>query len=168
MKNREILNEHLHELFLYELQDVLSAEKQQLNGLKKMKDEALDKELHETLTKHVNQTLGQIDRLKQVFEYLGLSSRSKICKTMQMLLVEADEIIFDFDRNLTRDTALIAVAQKVEHYEIATYRTLVTYAKLMGYGALECLLQETLEEEKEADRLLTGIILNKHNLDELS
>lgn len=163
-QNNEMPNGHLHELFVDELKDVLSAEKQLVSALKKMQKEANGKALQEAFGTHLSQTEGHIDRLKQVFEHLGLSARSKTCKAMQGLLAEAEEIIADFSDDPAKDAALIAAAQKVEHYEIATYGTLVTYANMMGHKALESLLQKTLDEEKKTDRLLTDIAVNKANV----
>jgi len=163
-QKNEMPNKHLHELFIDELKDVLSAEKQLLSALKKMQQEAVGQELKDAFGEHHNQTKGHIDKLKQVFEHLGLSARAKTCKAMQGLLAEAEEIIENFDGDPAKDAALIAAAQKVEHYEIATYGTLATYAALMGHKEVEGLLQETLDEEKATDKLLTEIAVRKSNL----
>lgn len=163
-QKKEMPNNHLHELFIDELKDVLSAEKQLLGALKKMQQEAVGKELKEAFSTHQEQTQGHIDKLKQVFEHLGVPARAKTCKAMQGLLAEAEEIIENFDGDPAKDAALIAAAQKVEHYEIATYGTLATYASLMGHTEVEGLLQETLDEEKATDKLLTEIAVRKSNL----
>ncbi|MEJ5056087.1 ferritin-like domain-containing protein [Sphingobacterium sp. MYb382] len=163
-QKKEMPNNHLHELFIDELKDVLSAEKQLLGALKKMQQEAVGKELKDAFSTHREQTQGHIDKLKQVFEHLGVPARAKTCKAMQGLLAEAEEIIENFDGDPAKDAALIAAAQKVEHYEIATYGTLATYASLMGHTEVEGLLQETLDEEKATDKLLTEIAVRKSNL----
>lgn len=167
-QNNEMPNEHLHGLFVDELKDILSAEKQLVNALKKMNKQASSKELQEAFSNHLKQTETHVDRLRQVFELLGLSARSKTCKAMQGLLAEADEIIADFEDDPAKDAALIAAAQKVEHYEIATYGTLVTYANLMGHKEPEKLLQQTLNEEKLADSLLTEIAMTKANINKVA
>src|SRR5690606_15082511 len=151
-------NEHLHELFVDELRDILGAERQLLKGLKKMASVAISDSLTKAFETHYTQTEGQIDRLKQVFQSVGLSARGKKCKAMEGLLEEAEEIMDSFaDQTNLLDAALIAAAQKVEHYEIASYGCLVTYAKLMEHTEAAELLGATLAEEKETDSLLTDI-----------
>ncbi|SMG11637.1 YciE/YciF ferroxidase family protein [Sphingobacterium psychroaquaticum] len=162
-EKNDMPNGHLHELFVDELKDALSAEKQLLTALKKMQQEATNEELKGAFADHHEQTQEHIHRLKQVFDHLGLAPRAKTCKAMQGLLEEAEEISFNFDGDPIKDAALIAAAQKVEHYEMATYGTLVTYANMMGHKQSEDLLQQTLDEEKETDRLLTDIAVNKAN-----
>ncbi|MBE8712107.1 YciE/YciF ferroxidase family protein [Sphingobacterium hungaricum] len=164
-KNLDMPNAHLHELFVDELKDVLGAERQLLKGLKKLANAALSDQLKEAFNAHYEQTEGHIERLKTVFEDLGLSARGKKCKAMEGLLEEADEIVEEFqDAPEVLDAALIAAAQKVEHYEIATYGCLVTYAKLMEHTTAQELLALTLSEEKETDELLTTIALESANL----
>jgi len=157
-------NAHLHELFVDELRDILGAEKQLLKGLKKLANGAFGESLRNAFQTHYKQTEGQIDRLKQVFESVGLAVRAKKCKAMEGLLEEADEILESFEDSPALDAALIAAAQKVEHYEIASYGCLVTYARLMEHEDAEALLAETLAEEKETDSLLTDIAMTKANM----
>lgn len=157
-------NQHLHKLFVDELKDTLSAEKQLLVALKKMQQEAVGKELKEAFGNHHQETQEHVNRLKEVFNHLELTARAKTCKAMQGLLAEADEIIISFDANPAKDAALIAAAQKVEHYEIATYGTLATYAHMMGHKKAETILRETLEEEKRTDSLLTEIAMRTANV----
>jgi len=157
-------NAHLHELFVDELKDILGAEKQLLKGLKKLSEAAGSDKLKEAFQTHYAQTEGQIDRLKEVFNSLGINPRAKKCKAMEGLLEEADEIIESFsDEPQVLDAALITAAQKVEHYEIASYGTLVTFAKLMEHSEAEELLAATLAEEKDTDSLLTEIALTEAN-----
>ncbi|MEN5088628.1 ferritin-like domain-containing protein [Sphingobacterium faecium] len=166
-KNRsnEMLNAHLHELFVDELKDILGAERQLLKGLKKLSECAHSDTLKEAFKTHYKQTEGQIERLKTVFSSLDLTARGKKCKAMEGLLEEADEIIEEFqDSPEVLDAALISAAQKVEHYEIASYGCLVTYAKLMEHTEAEELLAATLAEEKETDVLLTGIAMDEANV----
>jgi ferritin-like metal-binding protein YciE len=168
-KNQDMPNAHLHELFVDELRDILGGEKQLLKGLKKMADNAINESLktaftEQYATEHYAQTEGQIERLKQVFSSIGLTARAKKCKAMEGLLGEADEIIESFAEDTqVLDAALIAAAQKVEHYEIASYGCLVTYAKLMEHTDAEQLLAQTLEEEKQTDVLLTDIAMQQVN-----
>lgn len=159
-----IPNGHLQELFVDELKDILGAEKQLLKGLKKLASSAGSETLKDAFNMHYTQTEGQIERLKQVFQSIGLTARAKKCKAMEGLLEEADEITDSFeDQPQVLDAALISAAQKVEHYEIASYGCLVTYAKLMGYTEAEELLAATLAEEKDTDSLLTEIAVSEAN-----
>lgn len=162
--NQKMPNGHLHELFVDELKDILGAEKQLLKGLKKLSAAAASETLRNAFTTHYAQTEGQIERLKQVFSSIGLTARGKKCKAMEGLLEEADEIIESFqDQPEVLDAALISAAQKVEHYEIASYGCLVTYAKLMQHAEAEELLAATLAEEKDTDNLLTEIAMSEAN-----
>lgn len=157
-------NAHLHELFVDELRDVMGAERQLLKALKKMASAAQSKSLKDAFEAHHEQTQGHIDRLKNVLESLGLAPRGKKCKAMEGLLAEAEEIMGSFEGDEAIDAALIAAAQKVEHYEIASYGCLVTYAKLMKHHDAKEILGKTLEEEKEADIKLTDIALSEANV----
>lgn len=163
-KNQEMPNAHLHELFVDELRDIMGAERQLLKGLKKLSASAGSETLKDAFETHYKQTEGQIDRLKQVFTTIGIGARGKKCKAMEGLLNEADEIIESFqDQPEVLDAALISAAQKVEHYEIASYGCLVTYARLMGHTEAEELLTATLNEEKDTDNLLTDIAMTEAN-----
>ncbi|RYF24361.1 MAG: ferritin-like domain-containing protein [Flavobacteriales bacterium] len=160
----EMPNSHLHELFVDELRDILGAERQLLKGLKKMSQKASSETLKTAFETHYTETENQIERLKQVFEGLGLSARGKKCKAMEGLLEEADEIMEEFEDGPVLDAALICAAQKVEHYEIATYGCLVTYATLMEHNDAKELLAETLAEEKETDSKLTEVAMSEANI----
>jgi len=162
---QQMPNEHLHELFVDELKDILGAEKQLLKGLKKMSKAAEDEQLKQAFEEHHSQTEGQIERLKEVFGALGIAARGKKCKAMEGLLEEADEIIENFEGDPALDAALISAAQKVEHYEIASYGTLCTFAKILGEDEAAKLLEMTLNEEKEADVMLTQDANNTINFD---
>lgn len=157
-------NGHLHELFVDELKDILGAEKQLLKGLKKMADSASSATLKDAFNTHRAETEEQIERLKQVFESLGMTARAKKCKAMEGLLEEAEEIIEEFEGDPALDAALISAAQKVEHYEIASYGCLVTYASLMEHTEAQELLQMTLDQEKETDVKLTDIAMSEANV----
>lgn len=157
-------NAHLHELFVDELKDILGAERQLLQGLKKLTKAATGEKLKAAFQTHYEQTEGHIDRLKEVFSSLGIPARGKKCKAMEGLLAEAEEIIEEFqDSPEVIDAALIVAAQKVEHYEIASYGSVVTFAKLMGHEDAKEILGQTLAEEKETDELLTDIALSDAN-----
>lgn len=164
-KKDNMPNAHLHELFVDELKDVLGAERQLLKGLKKLADAANGDKLKQAFKSHYEQTEGHIERLKSVFSSLDMTFRGKKCKAMEGLLNEAEEILEEFqDSPEVLDAALIAAAQKVEHYEIATYGCLVTYAKLMEHIEAEELLAANLAEEKDTDVLLTEIAMSDSNL----
>lgn len=163
-KNDNMPNAHLHELFVDELRDVLSAEKQLLKGLKKMASKADREALKTAFEAHYTQTEEHIERLKQVFQSIDMSPRAKKCEAMESLLKEAEEIMENFEHAEVLDAALIAAAQKVEHYEIASYGCLVTYAKLMEHREAEEILSTTLNEEKETDEKLTEIAMGQANV----
>lgn len=157
-------NAHLHELFVDELRDILGAEKQLLKGLKKLSSKATNTNLKKVFDNHYAESEHQIERLGEVFKSIGLTARSKKCRAMQGLIEEAEEIIDNFDSGHVLDAALIAAAQKIEHYEIASYGCLVTYAKLMEHNRAEELLNESLTEEKAADVKLTEIAMAEVNV----
>ncbi|WP_090606007.1 ferritin-like domain-containing protein [Parapedobacter koreensis] len=157
-------NAHLHELFVDELRDILGAEKLLLKGLKKMATKANSEGLRSAFEEHHAQTEQHIERLKKVFASVDLSPRAKTCKAMEGLLAEAEEIMENFEDADVLDAALIAAAQKVEHYEIASYGCLVTYANLMDHREAADLLSQTLEEEKDTDVKLTEIAMEEANV----
>jgi len=162
--NSDMPNAHLHELFVDELRDILGAEKQLLKGLKKMASKASSQSLKSAFEQHYAQTEGHIDRVKKAFDSIDMTARGKTCKAMEGLLKEAEEIMEEFEGGEVMDAALISAAQKVEHYEIASYGCLVTYAKLMEHTEAEELLAATLNEEKETDVKLTEIAMSEANV----
>jgi ferritin-like metal-binding protein YciE len=154
----------LQELFLDSLKDIYYAEKAITKALPKMKKAATSEELAAAFVDHLAVTKEQISRLEQVFESIGEKARAKKCEAIEGLVKEAQSIIEDTDENTsTRDVGLILAAQKVEHYEIATYGGLRQLAITLGYNEAAELLQQTLDEEKETDELLTGIAENSIN-----
>ncbi|RZK48716.1 MAG: ferritin-like domain-containing protein [Pedobacter sp.] len=157
-------NSHLHDLFVDELKDIFGAEKQLLKGLQKMKKAAQGKQLQTAFENHYVETENQIEKLKEVFKSLDLFPRGKKCKAMEGLLEEADEILEEYEGDPAGDAALISAAQKVEHYEIASYGCLVTFAKLMNHDKAAEILSEILEEEKTTDVKLTEIAMSEANL----
>jgi len=147
----------LEKLFIEELKDVYNAEKQILRALPRMAKAAESPELQQAFIKHQRETEGQVQRLEQVFQELGQSARGKTCKGMQGLMEEGKEVLEKDGEGAVIDAALIAAAQRVEHYEIAAYGCLRTYAQLLGLTQAEQLLQQTLEEEEATDKKLTEL-----------
>jgi ferritin-like metal-binding protein YciE len=148
--------ENLQELFVNELRDIYDAEKQLTKALPKMAKAAESDELRGAFEEHLEQTRGHVGRLEEVFKLLGIAARGKPCEGMKGLIEEGEEVMEEMEGS-TLDAALIASAQKVEHYEIATYGTLATFAEVLEMQEAKDLLGQTLEEEKEADEKLTGI-----------
>ena len=147
----------LEDLLQDELKDIYDAEKQLTKALPKMMKKATNSELREAIEDHLNQTLQHIERLEQAFEHMGMPARGKKCEGMQHLIAEGSEMIGEADDEDARDAVMIAAAQKVEHYEIASYGTIRTWANLLGRSEVAALMEETLEEEKETDLRLTSI-----------
>lgn len=147
----------LEKLFLEELKDVYNAEKQITKALPRMAKAAESPQLEQAFTKHLRETEGQIQRLERIFKELGQAARGKKCKGMEGLLEEGKETMEEEGDPAVIDAALIAAAQRVEHYEIAAYGCLRTYANLLGYSEAEQLLGQTLAEEEAADKKLTQL-----------
>lgn len=156
-------NIELQHLFVDQLRDILWAEKNLLKALPKMAKAANDSSLSDLFTKHQAETQTHVERIGQIFSGLGLSSRAKKCQAMEGLIKEADELAEDYSESSALDAALIAAAQKVEHYEIATYGTLRSFAEMLGHTEAVNLLQQTLQEESNADQSLTEIAKSRAN-----
>lgn len=154
----------LQELFVDSLKDIYYAEKAIVKALPKMKKAATSEQLVTAFEEHLVVTKGQVERLEQVFESIGEKVGSKKCEAIEGLIKEAESIIEDTDEGTsTRDVGLILGAQKVEHYEIASYGGLRQLAITLGYTEAADLLQQTLDEEKQTDLLLTDIAENNIN-----
>lgn len=154
----------LREFFVDELKDIYYAEKAIAKTLPKMKKAATSAELKQAFEDHRAMTLEQVSRLEQVFEVLGEKARGKKCEAIEGIIKEGEGIIEETEQGTaTRDVGLILAGQKVEHYEIATYGGLRQLAQTLGYEQAAGLLQQTLDEEKEADVLLTQIAENNVN-----
>jgi len=154
----------VEDVFIHLLSDTYSAEKQLTRALAKLAREAASEQLSEAFKAHLEETQGQIERLDQVVESEpNLKIKRMKCVAMEGLIEEANEVIESTEKNDVRDAALIAAAQKVEHYEIASYGTLATLAKQLGYTQALKLLTETLEEEKQTDLKLTDLAIGKVN-----
>jgi len=147
----------LHALLEEELKDIYDAEKQLTKALPKLAKKASSPDLKAGFEAHLRQTEEQIDRLEQVFEYLEMPAKGKKCKGMKNLIAEGEEMMAEAEDDATRDALMIAAAQKVEHYEIASYGTVRTWAQLLGKSEVASLLEESLEEEKATDEKLTTI-----------
>jgi ferritin-like metal-binding protein YciE len=147
----------LHDAFLEELKDIYNGEKQITKALPKMAKAATAATLADAFESHLQETHGQIERLEQVFESLGESVRGKSCEGIAGIVEEGKAVMEeDFDEPVM-DAALIASAQRVEHYEIAAYGTLVAWAEVLGHKKAAKLLQKTLDEEKAADEKLNSL-----------
>ncbi len=145
------------DLFIDELKDIYSAEKQAIRAYPKLAKAVTSPELKEALQTHLEETKGQVARLERVFEILGKRGTGKTCAAMKGLVEEGQEILEEIEGGPVRDVALIASAQRMEHYEIAAYGTVATLAKAMGETEIAQLLGQTLDEEKNADKKLTGV-----------
>ena len=158
----------LAEAFIEELRDVYDAERQLTRALPKMVKAATRRELRNALTNHLRETEGQVDRLEQVFDLLKQKASGKHCEGIAGIIKEASTMLKEagsqFDE-ATMDARLIGAAQRVEHYEIAVYGTLIAWANELAYFDAAELLKETLEEEKAADDRLTTIAQEKVNMD---
>ena len=147
----------LQDFFLNELRHTYHAEKQLLKALPRMAKAAQSPALRDAFTKHLGETEVQVERLEQIFEALGEAARGKRCQGMEGIVEEGKEIMEEDGDEAVLDAALIASAQKVEHYEIASYGCLVTYANLLGQSEIAKLLKQTLAEEENTDKALTSL-----------
>lgn len=147
----------LQELYVDELKDLYDAENQIIKALPKMIDAASSEELQNALSEHLEVTREQAKRIEQIFQNMGEKLKAEKCKGMEGVIKEGAEILSeDMDENV-KDAAIISAAQRVEHYEMAGYGTVRTWANLLGESEAEELLQETLDEEKEADEKLNQL-----------
>jgi ferritin-like metal-binding protein YciE len=151
-------NTQLEKFFVDALKDIYWAEKHLTKALPKMQKAATSEELQQAIEEHLNQTKEHVNRLEQVFEHLGEKAQAKKCDGMEGLTKEGESAIEETeDGTSTRDVGIIVSAQKVEHYEISAYGSLVTLAKTMGQDEIAEILAQTLEEEKETDQILSQI-----------
>jgi ferritin-like metal-binding protein YciE len=147
----------LHDLYVDELKDLYNAENQLLKALPRMAKAATAPELKAAFTEHLQVTRTQVERLDRIFTELGVKATGKKCKAMEGLVAEGKEVMEEDGDPSVIDAALIASAQRVEHYEMAGYGCVRTFATLLGYEDAAALLQETLDEEGEADKKLTAL-----------
>jgi ferritin-like metal-binding protein YciE len=148
---------NLEELFVHELRDMLDAERQLVKALPKLAKSATSDELKAAFEEHASVTEEHVGRLETIFKSLDKAARGKHCAGMEGLVTEGDELMKEEEPSVALDAALICAAQKAEHYEIAAYGSLATYAKLLGMDDAVELLETTLAEEKETDEKLTAI-----------
>lgn len=153
----------IDELSLHFLQDIYYAERQLLKALPKMAKAAQEPALKEAFTAHREETVHQIERLDQVFEKMGKRAKAIPCEAIKGLIEECDELVEQSDVGAVRDAGLIACGQAVEHYEMARYGALIAWANASGHAEIVALLQETLDEEKKADRLLNDMAVKRIN-----
>lgn len=151
-------NSKFHQLFVEELKDIYWAEKHLVKALGKMQKAATSEELADAIGTHQDQTKEHVNRLERVFESIGQAAKAKKCPAMEGLIAEGQEVIDDTEEDsAVRDAGIIICCQKAEHYEIASYGSLRTLASKMGHDEAVQLLQQTLDEEKETDMLLTQL-----------
>lgn len=155
----------LMELFEDSLKDIYWAEKALTKAIPKMIKNATSEELEMALTDHLAETENQISRLEQVFELIGVKASAKKCDAMEGLIKESGEIMESCEKGSMRDAGIISAAQKVEHYEIATYGTLRQFAETLGLKDVAKLLEETLKEEKAADQKLSKVATSAVNVE---
>ncbi len=149
--------ENLEQLFLQELRDLYDMENQIVDALPKMVEASHNDQLKSALKQHLEVTKGQVRRLEQVFNIMGEDASGETCKGMKGIIKEGDDMATQGGDDATIDAGIISAAQRVEHYEIAGYGTVRTYAELLGQQQISKLMQKTLDEEKEADEKLTEI-----------
>jgi ferritin-like metal-binding protein YciE len=147
----------LHDLFVHTLGDIYYAENQILKALPKMAEKAHSSDLKEAFQQHLEETRGQVQRLEQVFQMLKQPAKGERCDAIEGIIKEADTLISEIDDDSVRDAGMLAAAQAVEHYEISRYGTLIAWAEQLDMDDAIDLLEQTLEEEKNADHLLTEI-----------
>jgi ferritin-like metal-binding protein YciE len=157
--------ESLHDVFVHELKDLYSAEKQLVRALPKMAKASASDKLREGFELHLEETREHVSRLEEVFADLEIGSRGPKCVAMEGLIEEGSKIMEEDADGAVMDAALIAAAQKVEHYEIAGYGTVVAYARLLGYSDAEKVLRQTLDEEKTTDQKLTDLAESEINVE---
>ncbi|MDB6121658.1 MAG: hypothetical protein JWQ71_651 [Pedosphaera sp.] len=147
----------LEDLFLMEVRDIYNAEKQLTKALPKAAKKASSPDLKSAFEEHLRQTEGHMNRLEQVFGMLGENVKGRPCPAMKGILEEAEEILGEKAEASVKDAGIIGAAQKVEHYEIASYGTIIQWAEQMGRDDIKQLLGQTLEEEKQADQKLSEL-----------
>ncbi|MFB9110092.1 ferritin-like domain-containing protein [Flavobacterium gyeonganense] len=157
--------EGLRELFIDSLKDIYWAEKALTKALPRMAKNATSENLIIAINEHLTVTEGQVERLEQVFEILGEKASAKKCDAMEGLIKEGESIMEETQEGAVRDAGIISASQKIEHYEIASYGTLAAFALTLNEEEAAALLQQTLEEEKDADTILTEAAYNTINFD---
>lgn len=165
VKPKKSAAEGLRDLFVDSLKDIYWAEKALTKALPKMAKNATNANLISAINEHLTVTEDQVARLEDVFTNLGEKAVAKKCDAMEGLIKEGEGILEETEPGAVRDAGIIAASQKIEHYEIATYGTLVAFAKTLGEAEVAALLEQTLQEEKDADKTLTEAAYNTINFD---
>lgn len=153
----------MNDLFVHGLRDLYYAEKQILKALPKMMKETKSEELKQAFERHLEETQEQVRRLEQVFETCNVAARGIKCEAIEGLIQEAQDMIEEVEDEEVLDAAILSNGQAVEHYEIARYGTLIAWARELGMDECESLLQQSLDEEKKTDKLLTDIAESRIN-----
>ena len=153
----------INELLLSFMQDIYYAERQILKALPKMAKAAQNTKLQQALMHHHEETQGQVERLQKAFEAMGKRARGQTCEAINGIIEEGEEVIEEFEAGPVRDAGIVANAQAVEHYEMARYGTIIAWARGCGQNEVVKLLEETLEEEKKADKLLNDMAIKDIN-----
>jgi ferritin-like metal-binding protein YciE len=154
----------MNDLFLHQLQDIYYAEQQLVKALPKMADKASDKQLKQDFLFHLDETKNHVQRLEQVFQQIGSAVKAVDCPAIDGIIEEANELTGEVADKAVLDAALINAAQAAEHYEIARYGSLISWARQLGRSDVAGLLQKTLDEEKVTDRKLTTLAEGRVNL----
>ena len=165
IKKASMKSSQLMQLFEDGLKDIYWAENALLKAIPKMIKKATSEELNEALTSHLEETKEQISRLEKVFTLIEVKAKAEKCDAMEGLIKEASEIMESCEKGSMRDAGIISAAQKVEHYEIATYGTLRQFAETLNLTEVEKLLAITLQEEKEADLKLSDVAMDAINVE---
>lgn len=165
---RDEMSSKLGQLFEDELRDIYWAEKALTKAIPRMIKNASSEELTEALEHHLEETQEHVSRVEQIFSMLEKQPRAKKCEGMEGIIKEAQELMKESEKGVMRDAAIISAAQKVEHYEISSYGTLRTFAQTIGLREAVPVLESTLEEEKNADKILTEVATTTVNLDAAS
>ncbi len=153
----------MNELLLSFMQDIYYAERQILKALPKMAKAAQNEQLKQALMHHRDETQGQVERLQKAFEAVGKRARGQTCEAINGIIEEGEEVIEEFEAGPVRDAGIVANAQAVEHYEMARYGTIIAWAEGCGQKDIAKLMQETLDEEKQANKLLNDMALKEIN-----
>jgi ferritin-like metal-binding protein YciE len=153
----------MDDLFVHTLRDIYYAEKQIVKALPDMVEKSSDPQLKQGFQSHLRETENHVKRLEQVFDLIGKKAQGVDCPAIDGIIKEADEVAGEVDKKQVMDAALIAAAQAVEHYEMTRYGTLIAWAKQLGRNDVTTLLNQTLEEEKAADKKLTSMAESQVN-----
>lgn len=157
--------ETMEDLFWEQIQDLYDAERRLVKALPKMAEASTSQALRSAFEEHLDQTRGHAARLEEIFEQMGKDPKATSCDAMKGLIKEGETMISDTDQSPLRDAGLIACANRVEHYEIAAYGTVRTFAETLGFSAAAALLEQTLQEEEAADEKLTELAESKVNIE---